>query len=81
MSDRPTTGLDGCLVVWGASRNSRMTWWGRDGRDVIGWAPQDSADRYADALGGKTSGHAVAERHQGGGYCAMDYGREAPVSK
>ncbi len=77
----PTTGPDGCLVVWGASRNSAMTWWGRDGRDVIGWAPEDSADGYAEALAGKTSGNPVAERHQGGGYCAMDYGRDAPAAE
>ena len=77
----PTTGPTGCLVVWGASKNSRMTWWRKDGRDTIGWAPRDSADGYTDVLSGKTSGNPVAERHQGGGYCAMDYSRDAPAPK
>ncbi len=73
-----STGPDGCLVVFGASKNSRMTWWGSDGRDVLGWAPTDSADAYADRLAGRTSGNPVAERYQGGGYCATDYSRMAP---
>ncbi len=53
----PSLGPKGSVVIWGASNNSRMTWWRRDGRDVIGWAPQDSADSYAPALEGKTSGN------------------------
>ena len=77
----PTTGPSGCLVVWGASKNSRMTWWRRDGRDVIGWAPQDSVDGYTDALDSRTSGNPVAERYQGGGYCAVDYSRDEPAPK
>ncbi len=77
----PTTGPTGCLVVWGASRNSRMTWWRRDGRDIIGWTPQDSVDGYTDALDGRTSGNPVAERYQGGGYCAIDYARDEPAPK
>ena len=77
----PSTGPTGCLVVWGASNNRRMTWWRKDGRDVIGWTPEDSVDGYTDALSGKTSGNPVAERYQGGGYCAMDYSREAPAPK
>lgn len=68
-------GKTGCLVIWGVSKNSRMTWWRKDGRAIIGWQPQDSADGFASELAGKTSGSPVAERYQGGGYCARDFSR------
>ncbi len=70
-----TTGPEGCLVIWGASRNSRMRWWRRDGRTVIGWTPEDSADAYITALDGKITDDPVIERHQGGAFCAIDYSR------
>jgi len=68
----------GHSVVWGASANARMTWWRRDHRARIGWTPEDSADASAGQLAGKISGNEVAERYQGGGYCAADYSRQAP---
>ncbi len=67
--------VQGCLVIWGASRNARMTWWRHDDRAAIGWEPQDSADGWTAELAGRTSGDPVAERHQGGGYCAIGYSR------
>ena len=67
----------GCAVIWGASANSR-TFWGKDAREKLGWAPQDSADAFAGQLGAKTSGNPVIERYQGGAYCASEYAREAP---
>ena len=70
--------IEGCLVIWGASRNARMTWWRGDDRVAIGWEPHDSADGWTAELAGKTSGNPVAEQHQGGGYCAMDYSRPKP---
>lgn len=66
----------GRIVIWGASKNSRMTWWRHDDRDVIGWAPQDSADPWTDRLQDRTSGDPVNERYQGGAYCAAGYSRE-----
>ena len=70
--------VEGCLVIWGASRNTRMTWWRGDDRAAIGWEPQDSADGWTAELAGKTSGDPVAEQHQGGGYCAIGYSRRKP---
>ena len=67
----------GCIVVWGASANSR-SYWRHDGRKVIGWEPTDSADSFAGQLSGKVSGSDVQERYQGGGYTVMDYTRKAP---
>jgi uronate dehydrogenase len=68
----------GCQVIWGASANSR-SFWGRDGREQIGWTPQDSADVFAGQLGGKVTGNPVTERYQGGAYCADDYTRPVPA--
>jgi uronate dehydrogenase len=69
----------GCCVVWGASKNGRMTWWRDDARDRLGWAPTDSADPFAGQLAGKTSGDPVEERYMGGNFCAMGWSRSAPA--
>lgn len=65
----------GCAVIWGTSRNGRMTWWAGDDRERIGWEPQDSADDFADELAGKVSGDPFVERFQGGAYVAVDRAR------
>jgi uronate dehydrogenase len=71
----------GCSMIWAASNNSR-TWWRRDARAKIGWAPADSADQFANKVADKISGDPVAERCQGGSYCAIDYSRlETEVSE
>jgi uronate dehydrogenase len=67
--------LDRCAVVWGVSDNARMDWWGDDDRERIGWRPLDSADPYTDKLDGRGRGDPVADRYQGGSFCAMDYFR------
>ena len=67
----------GCAVIWGASANTR-SFWGKDARAKLGWAPQDSADTFAGQLAGKISGDPVVERYQGGAYCANEYSRSAP---
>lgn len=70
------TRVESC-VIWGASANSR-TYWRRDARDTLGWAPADSADGYAAQMAGRVSGDPVVERYQGGAYTAMDHTRTAP---
>ncbi|MBR0663898.1 NAD(P)-dependent oxidoreductase [Roseomonas hellenica] len=67
----------GCDVIWGASANSR-TWWRKDARSRIGWAPQDSADVHAEALSGIVSKDPVEERYQGGHLCSRNYTRTRP---
>jgi uronate dehydrogenase len=69
----------GCAVIWGASNNSR-TFWRKDARARIGWAPQDSADPFAGQLAGKVSGDPVEERYQGGPFCAIEYSRKGGFS-
>ena len=68
----------GHTVIWGASRNARMTWWRRDGRNRLGWQPTDTADSFAPQLAGAVSGDPVQERYQGGGYTANGYSRTEP---
>jgi uronate dehydrogenase len=65
-----------CSVVWGASNNSRMTWWRDDAREKLGWTPRDSADPFAPQLAGLVSGDPVQERYMGGAFCAIGYSRE-----
>lgn len=67
----------GTLVIWGASNNSRG-FWGRDGRAMIGWTPEDSADPFIPEQAANVSGDPVEELYQGGPYCAIDYSRSAP---
>jgi len=69
----------GYCVVWGASKNARMTWWRDDAREALGWAPVDSADRFAARLAGAVSGDPVEERYMGGPYCAIEYSRPEPA--
>ena len=69
----------GCCVVWGASKNARMTWWRDDAREALGWAPLDSADGFAARLAGAVSGDPVEERYMGGPYCAIEYSRPEPA--
>ena len=66
-------------MIWGASKNARMTWWRDDARAAIGWAPEDSADPFAGQLEGKVSGDPVEERYMGGAYCSIGYSRGAPA--
>ena len=69
----------GCVVLWGASANSRMTWWRDDAREALGWVPIDSADPFAGQLAEKVSGDPIQERFVGGGYTAIDYTRPEPA--
>jgi uronate dehydrogenase len=73
------TEIVGTAVIWGASKNARMTWWHDDDRDALGWQPADTADSFAAQLQGVTSGDPVQEKYMGGAYCAIDYTRSEPL--
>jgi uronate dehydrogenase len=64
----------GCAVIWGAS-NNRRSFWGRDDRARIGWAPRDSSDDQASAVQGRITNDPVAERYQGGQFVSQDFSR------
>jgi uronate dehydrogenase len=65
----------GCDVVWGSSKNSALSWWGKDARAKLGWEPEDSSDPFASRLAQKRSSNAVSERYMGGDYCANGFSR------
>ncbi len=71
----------GHAVIWGASDNSRMTWWRDDARAALGWVPVDSADPFAGQLAGAVSGDLVEERYMGGAFCSIEYTRTEPVGE
>lgn len=64
----------GCATIWGCSDNP-ATFWGADDRGRIGWQPQDSAEPWRAALEAIRSDDPVAERFQGGAFCALGHGR------
>jgi uronate dehydrogenase len=63
-----------CTVIWGASNNSR-SFWRRDARKRLGWAPLDSSDNQAERVRGRVTGDPVAERYQGGKFVTVDFTR------
>ena len=67
----------GHAVIWGASANP-ASWWAKDHRDRIGWAPRDSAEVYRARLEGVLHPDEVGRRHQGGAFCVADYSRPTP---
>ncbi|WP_207539455.1 NAD-dependent epimerase/dehydratase family protein [Sabulicella rubraurantiaca] len=64
----------GYARIWGVGDNPDA-WWVEDDRARIGWQPHDGTAPFRDALAGKTSDDAVAERFQGGAFCSMGYSR------
>ena len=42
----------GCVVIWGASDNARMTWWRDDARAALGWAPRGQRRSVRRTVGG-----------------------------
>ena len=69
----------GHAVIWGASNNPE-TFWGKDHRDRIGWAPEDSAEDYRAEVGDIVSDDPVEERYQGGSYTSDGYTRKGGFS-
>lgn len=66
----------GHAVIWACSDNP-ASFWGKDHRDRIGWAPQDTAEVHREAVQGIRA-DPVTERYQGGGYTVIEYSRAAP---
>lgn len=64
-------------IIWAISRNAASRWHDDD-RQLIGWQPRDSADRWAPELAGPEPG--VAGRYVGGEYCAAGYSRPDDAS-
>lgn len=63
------------LVIYGVSANTRIRWHDMD-RAVIGWRPEDDAERFAARFADADAGNDLAARFHGGDYCAREYSRD-----
>ena len=62
-----------CSIIWGASNNSAI-WWKNDDRARVEWQPKDSADAWSPRF--PKPGNSIADRFQGGPFCAVDYSND-----
>ena len=68
------------LVAYGVSNNRRSRW-SNDRVDFLGYRPQDDSEPQAAAILGAEAGTAkdpIAERYQGGTFCADEYDAATP---
>ena len=69
-------------IVYGVS-NNRRSWYDNSNAERLGYRPQDDSEPYAEAvLAAQESQPAdpIAERFQGGTFCAAEYSARAPRS-
>lgn len=59
-------------IVYGVSANSH-SWWDNTRATELGYRPRHSADAYIASLSHKVEADTIAERYQGGTYCAMEF--------
>ncbi|WP_354675077.1 NAD-dependent epimerase/dehydratase family protein [Cupriavidus alkaliphilus] len=65
-------------IVYGASDNA-ASWWDNARAHALGYRPQDSADRYREALKHKVSDDPLAEHFQGGDFAAAEFNRDRSI--
>ena len=71
----------GCSVFWGVSANDRK-WWSDQAQALIGFEPRDNAEAFKDQVPAVAAdANPVAERYQGGVFCADGYSRAEPSPK
>jgi uronate dehydrogenase len=71
----------GHAVFWGASANDRR-WWTDHAEALIGFKARDNAEAYKDQVPPvPADADPVAERYQGGVFCADGYSRAAPAPR
>ncbi|MCZ8124538.1 MAG: NAD(P)-dependent oxidoreductase [Magnetospirillum sp.] len=66
----------GFRAVWGISKNTRAFWRSKHWA-AIGYAPEDDSEKFASEVDMTDTGP-VAERFQGGDFCANGYTRSVP---
>jgi uronate dehydrogenase len=66
-------------IVYGVS-NNRRSWYDNSNAHRLGYRPQDDSEPYAEAvLAAEPPGaHPIAERYQGGTFCAEEYTAQTP---
>ena len=64
-------------IVYGVS-NNRRSWYDNSNAERLGYRPQDDSERYAEAVlaAEPTGADPIAERYQGGTFCAAEYTAE-----
>ena len=68
-----------CEIVYGVSNNAR-SWYDNSNAYRLGYRPQDDSEPYADAVlaAEPPAADPVAERYQGGTFCAEEYDAPTP---
>jgi uronate dehydrogenase len=69
-------------IVYGVS-NNRRSWYDNSNAERLGYRPLDNSEPYAEAVLSAEAGHSadpIAERYQGGTFCAAEYSAPTPPS-
>jgi uronate dehydrogenase len=68
-----------CEIVYGVS-NNRRSWYDNSNAERLGYRPQDESEPYAaEVLAAEPAGaDPIAERYQGGTFCAAEYTAKTP---
>ena len=67
-------------IVYGVS-NNRRSWYDNANAERLGYRPQDESEPFAEAVLAAEAGQShdpIAERYQGGAFCAAEYSALAP---
>ena len=67
-------------IVYGVS-NNRRSWYDNSNAERLGYRPQDGSEPFAEAVLAAEAGRAIdpiAERYQGGTFCAAEYSAQTP---
>jgi len=67
-------------IVYGVS-NNRRSWYDNSNAERLGYRPQDESEPFAEAVLAAEAGQShdpIAERYQGGTFCAAEYSALAP---
>ena len=71
----------GCATFWGVSANERR-WWTDHARELIRFTAADNAETFKDRVPPvPADADPIAERYQGGVFCADGYSRATPAPK
>ena len=69
-------------IVYGVS-NNRRSWYDNSNAERLGYRPQDGSEPFAEAVLAAEAGRAIdpiAERYQGGTFCAAEYSAQTPAT-
>ncbi len=67
-------------IAYGVSDNA-ASWWDNRRAEALGYQPQDSADKWQEALAAVIETNPIARRYQGGSFAADGYSRTTEADK